>query len=110
MKKIIYLLFMLAAGVVTAHGQGALKLLDLSQGKLHLAMPPALTLNGLAASDKIPALVTTPEGPIRTMRPDNMPCLVPDLARVERMPVRRLSGNDPMPNGMMRRRTMKIVK
>jgi len=38
---------------------------------------------------------------IRIMRPDHMPCLVADLSRVGRMPVKKLDSRlvRPMPNG-----------
>lgn len=39
---------------------------------------------------------------VRVMLPDNMPCLVADLSRIERMPVKKLDSRlvRPMPNGV----------
>jgi len=38
---------------------------------------------------------------VRILRPDHMPCLVADLSKVERMPVKQLDSRlvRPMPNG-----------
>jgi hypothetical protein len=36
------------------------------------------------------------------LRPDHMPCRYPDLAQVERMPVRLSANGDRMPNGARR--------
>jgi hypothetical protein len=36
---------------------------------------------------------------IRVMSPDRMPCVVPNLAYMERMPIRRQRNGDKMPNG-----------
>jgi hypothetical protein len=49
--------------------------------------------------DSIRILVTAAGGRVRVMAPDRMPCLVPDLARVERMPALRSTNKEPMPNG-----------
>jgi hypothetical protein len=99
MNRIVYLFVGLVVGMLSAHGQGLLKAGDLPQQKLHLLPPPALTLNGLLGSDTTRALVMTPEGPFRNLMPDHMPCLVPDLTRLERMPMLRSANRDPMPNG-----------
>ncbi|WP_188930803.1 hypothetical protein [Puia dinghuensis] len=37
---------------------------------------------------------------VRVMRPDGMACLVPDRAKVERMPVVRVRSGDRMPNAL----------
>jgi hypothetical protein len=37
---------------------------------------------------------------IRILQPDNMPCLTPDLSRLERMPVKRTKSADRMPNAI----------
>jgi hypothetical protein len=39
---------------------------------------------------------------IKAMAPDRMPCLIPDLARKQRMPTLRSTNADPMPNGLWR--------
>jgi hypothetical protein len=42
-------------------------------------------------------------GSIRIMQPDNMPCLIPDMSKVEKMPVTKFENiplKDPMPNAM----------
>ncbi|HTR28523.1 MAG TPA: hypothetical protein VMH27_04600 [Puia sp.] len=44
-------------------------------------------------------LLVGPQPGIRIMKPDGMPCLMADLARLERMPTLRSSNSDPMPNG-----------
>jgi hypothetical protein len=49
---------------------------------------------------RVPAL---PPGYTST---DKMPCFVPDLARIERMPVRRMSNTDPMDRMALRFRHM----
>jgi hypothetical protein len=36
---------------------------------------------------------------IRSMPPDGMPCVMPDMAKMERMPVDRRVNADRMPNG-----------
>jgi len=53
-------------------------------GHLHAPLPPGVTLR------------TSRPDPIRVLRPDNMPCRMTDLARLERMPVRRTNNADPM--------------
>ena len=40
---------------------------------------------------------------VRILSPDRMPCLVPDLSRVEAMPVQRSLNLEPMPNGAIRK-------
>jgi hypothetical protein len=99
MKRILYLFVGLILGMVSVLGQGLPNAGSLPQQKLHLLPPPALTINGLFGSDTTRALVMTPEGPIRNLMPDHMPCLVPDLARAERMPMLRSGNRDAMPNG-----------
>ena len=83
MKSIFYLLFGLMMGAA-AHGQG-LPGAGSAQPKWKLQMtgPPPLSINGFLR-----------------LKPDDMPCLVPDLAKVERIPVRRAASADPMPNGL----------
>jgi hypothetical protein len=45
-------------------------------------------------------LVVGPRVNIKAMTPDRMPCLMPDLSRLDRMPILRSSSGDPMPNGL----------
>lgn len=59
----------------------------------------AQAMGFLVPPDSLHILLTGPIGAIRTMSPDRMPCLVPDLARLERMPILRSRNGDPMPNG-----------
>lgn len=49
--------------------------------------------------DSLRALVAMPDRTVRVLAPDRMPCVVPNLARLERMPVLRARNGDPMPNG-----------
>jgi hypothetical protein len=44
-------------------------------------------------------LVAMTGGKFRAMAPDRMPCVVPDPARLERMPTLRSANKDRMPNG-----------
>ena len=100
MKSIFYLLFGLMMGAA-AHGQ-VLPGTDSALLKLKLQIPGPLPLsiNGFLRSPEKPqGLWSALEGPVRMLKPDYMPCLVPDLAKVERMPVRRAANADPMPNG-----------
>jgi hypothetical protein len=53
-------------------------------GHLHAPLPPGVTLR------------TSRPDRIRVLRPDNMACRMTDLARLERMPVRRANNADPM--------------
>lgn len=98
MKKILYLFFVMAAGAASAFGQIPPGAMDLSKGKLHLTPPPPLTINSFLTEDPALAPAVIAAGPIKSLMPDHMPCLVPDLARVERMPVSRSLNADPMPN------------
>jgi hypothetical protein len=86
MKPLICLFFLLIAGAASVYGQ--------SLPPASPAFPPATHLL------PIPQLSTLlPQHSIRILQPDNMPCLVSSLARVERMPVRRMTNADRMPNG-----------
>jgi len=53
-------------------------------GHLHAPLPPGVSLR------------TSRPDRIRILRPDNMACRIPDLARLERMPIRRMNNADPM--------------
>jgi hypothetical protein len=98
MKKALNLFFALAAGAASAFGQTPPGVMDLSHGKLHMTPPTHLTINSFLTDDTARAFAVTVVGPINSLMPDYMPCLVPDLARVERMPVNRSLNADPMPN------------
>jgi hypothetical protein len=78
MKRIVYLFLGLMLGAGSASAQV-------------IGFPPRL--------DSVRVLVAVSEGKVRAMAPDRMPCMVPDLARVERMPMLRSANKDPMPNG-----------
>jgi hypothetical protein len=85
MKSIFYLLLGLMKGAA-ADAQGLPKSASaLLQWKLQITGPPPLSISGLLQS--------------RVMKPDHMSCLIPDVAKVERMPVCRSANADPMPNG-----------
>jgi len=108
MKRILFLFFGLSVVAISAFGQGPLKADDkLLQWKLHLPAPSAGQLgfsggqlNGfLPLPETARAMAVTQRGMIRVLQPDHMPCVVPDLARVERMPTFRAANKDPMPNG-----------
>jgi hypothetical protein len=84
MTKILCFFFGLVSVGISASGQQS----------------PNLSLKGfLPLPDTLQVLSMASPEQIRNMKPDRMPCLVPDLARLERMPVRRSSNADPMPNG-----------
>ena len=55
----------------------------------------------LAAAGNVFVFGQAPKDTIRIMRPDHMPCLVPNLAKVERMPMKPMDLRliRPMPNG-----------
>jgi hypothetical protein len=78
MKRIVYFFFGLMLGAGSASAQV-------------IGFSPRL--------DSVHVLITMAEGKVRAMAPDRMPCRVPDLARVERMPMLRSANKDPMPNG-----------
>ena len=115
MKSIIYLFFLLVAGAASVHGQSAPPVFPLAPPVFPPAPSPSHLLpipspgNGLLlpghqadippGSPLSPLNVLLPSDPIRILRPDNMPCLVANLARVERMPVRRMTNAERMPNG-----------
>jgi hypothetical protein len=83
MKGLFYLFCVLVLGTGSVSGQV-------------IGFPPLL--------DSGRILISGPKGGIKTMAPDRMPCLVPDVTRVERMPILRPSNADPMPNGFRRER------
>jgi hypothetical protein len=99
MKKILYLFFALATtAAATAYGQSPPGAIDLSRWKLQLTPPSALTINGFSTEDTARVRGLTAPRAIRKQMPDNMPCLTPDMVRVERMPVKWSRNADPMPN------------
>jgi hypothetical protein len=87
MKGILCLLFGLVLAAGSASGQ-------------------VISVSPLSDSGGISFLIRN--GYFRVMAPDRMPCLVPDLVRVERMPVRRTANADPMPNGFRPEREWSI--
>ena len=123
MKSIICLFFLLVAGAASVCGQSAPPILPQAPptfqrlSPIPQALPPAwqgltpalpmpapgnnLLLPGhrvgIPPESPLPPLNSLlPQNPIRILRPDNMPCLVPNLSRVERMPVRRMTNADRM--------------
>ena len=79
--------------------------------KLSLQPPGVVSFDGSPAPDPmpnrlpapLPALVS-PHSSVRNLEPDRMPCLFPDLAKVEKMPGVHLGNRDSMPNALSRRR------
>jgi hypothetical protein len=65
---------------------------------LGVASASAQVIGFLPRLDSGRILISGPKGWIKTMAPDHMPCLVPDVTRVERMPIVRTSNADPMLN------------
>ena len=102
MKRILCLFLGLAMGAGSAYSQQPFQTDNsLFQRKLQLQPPTTLRLEGFAPQpNSVLAVITTSPERIQLLSPDRMACLVPDLARVERMPVQRLSNSDPMPNGL----------
>src|SRR5271170_7585345 len=100
MKSIFYLLLGLIM-VAAADGQGLPKSDSaLLRWKLQVTGPSPLSINGLPQSPEKPQdLWSTPGRPVRVLKPDHMSCLIPDVAKVERMPVCQAANADPMPNG-----------
>jgi hypothetical protein len=100
MKSILYLLLGLMMGAA-ADGQGLPKSDSaLLRWKLEVTGASPLSISGLLQSpEKAQGLLSTPEGPVQVLKPDHMSCLIPDVAKVERMPVCRSANADPMPNG-----------
>jgi hypothetical protein len=100
MKGIFYLLLGLMMGAA-ADGQGLPKSDSvLLQWKLKITDPFSLSISCLLQSPEMAqGLLSTPGGPVRVLKPDFMSCLVPDLAKVERIPIRWEASADPMPNG-----------
>ena len=100
MKSILYLLLGLMMGAA-ADGQGLPKSDSaLLRWKLEVTGPSPLSISGLLQSrEKAQGLLSTPEGPVRVLKPDHMSCLIPDVAKVERIPIRWEASADPMPNG-----------
>src|SRR5579863_2162810 len=96
MKRILYLLLGLIWGIA-AHSQKPVFGTDstLLQWKLQVLGSSPLSINGFQQ--------------LQTLAPDGMPCLVPDLVKVERMPVWRAGNADPMPNGFRRGKVWSIA-
>jgi hypothetical protein len=57
---------------------------------------PRLLRQWNSGIDQSPGVRTAGNASVRIMNPDRMGCLVPDLKRVELMPVRHLSNINPM--------------
>jgi hypothetical protein len=103
MKLILYVFFGLIAGTATVCGQapaisGGFQLgRQLRADSLFRRMMPR-------PGQTMPRTDHMMPGPgrvlVRMMQPDRMPCVVADIGRVERMPVRRMESPDPMPNGV----------
>jgi hypothetical protein len=45
-----------------------------------------------------PFIIHNPEFRIKSLPPDNMPCLIPNMTALEKMPIHRMPGLSPMPN------------
>jgi hypothetical protein len=113
MKTVIYLLFLLPAGA-SVYSQSAQPAYPPLAPVPHLFRLPSPG-NPLLPGNQVNPLLSTPQlditgspnlqidvlmspNPIRILQPDNMPCLVPNLSRLERMPVKRTRNADRMPN------------
>jgi hypothetical protein len=83
--------------------QGSLKLdrkpLPLQEGPGYFrTFPPARNIPGPGVRNRLRQAVAGSNLRLRLMSPDNMPCLVPNTARLEKMPVRpNASPSDHMP-------------
>jgi len=117
MKAIIYLLFLLPAGASVC-SQSAQPAYPPLAPAPHLFLPPSPGNPLLRGYQGNNPLLSTPQpdiapgstnpqinillsqNPIRILQPDNMPCLVSDLSRSERMPVKRTRSADRMPNAI----------
>ena len=66
---------------------------------------PAVPLlsEGPGRQDGLQKLLAMQESSVRIMMPDRMPCQVPDLTKVEHMPVSRNGNADRMPNPLVGR-------
>jgi hypothetical protein len=90
MKTLIYLLFLLPSpGNALFRGY---------QGNNPLLSTPQPHIAPGSPSPQINILLSP--NPIHVLQPDNMPCLVSDLSRLERMPVKRTRSADRMPNAI----------
>ena len=118
MKTIIYLFFLLPAGA-SVYGQSAQPAYPPLAPVPHLFPLPSPANPLLPGNQGNPLLSThqldiapgspNPQinillsrNPIHILKPDNMPCLVPNLTRLERMPVNRARNADRMPNAINR--------
>jgi hypothetical protein len=97
----VFFLFLLVAGPFFVCAQGRLTPVlpapgfpQLNEGPLRLLVPD------LRVGDTVMRRSLLLSGPamVVKMAPDRMPCVVPDLLRVERMPVDRRGNADRMPN------------
>jgi hypothetical protein len=126
MKPLIHLFFLLIAGAASAYGQSAppaSQALPLAPQAFpptwqglpsapRLLPPPgnSLLLPGhrvdIPPGSPIPrSYALLSRDSILTLEPDHMLCLVPNLTRVERMPVRRMTNADRMLNGFGKKRS-----
>jgi hypothetical protein len=108
MKTLIYLLFLLpaAASVYSQSARPAYPPLGPAPYLLPFPSPGTnLLLPGYQPD--IPPGFPNPQiyslsspNPIRILQPDNMPCLIPNLSNLARMPVKRTKNADRMPNAI----------
>jgi hypothetical protein len=88
MKVILCLCFGLIAGTLGVYGQ------------LRLDTLPSPTKRVLGWKELPPGTLAIKAGrSVRIMQPDHMPCVVANLALLQRMPVILMKSTDPMPNG-----------
>lgn len=129
MKK-IFLIFLLALGFIYAGAQTKQQIDNLNLPAIKLQIPPTnfsgnnqfkelFKLDNNQEKDKISTQIINPEvaqdlssrgkfshstanGSVYNMAPDNMPCLVPNMNKVERMPIGSSSKKniDRMPNAI----------
>jgi len=129
MKKIL-LILLLASGFIYAHAQTKQQIDNLNLPEIKLQVPPTnfsgdnqfkelFKLNNDQEKNKISTLIISPEeaqdlssrgkfsyitanGSVYNILVDNMPCLVPNMKMVERMPVGKIGEKnvDRMPNSI----------
>lgn len=100
----IWLYVLLVAGPVVVRGQKPSRLFDAIPGwhpdSVLVQLPKTPPLASLDGDHGIwrQKVLVLPQPSVRILAPDRMACLIPDLTKVERMPVSRLRNADKMPN------------
>ena len=103
MKGILYLFLglLLGAGSVSAQVAGGASAQVIGGTSAQVTgFSPGYSTNFSPWPDSGRNQIVGPQVSIRIMAPDRMPCLMPDLARLARMPTLCASNGDRMPNGL----------